>query len=229
MNLFDDQLIGARAPQSLQEMVTRIGGKNPYGLPLYRLVNAESVHHKAFGEFSDWPEEASLQQRNGIELNEDGQWDAVGTKPLRTVTEMRWVNAYPTQHGWLIERWYPAHMFGVRKDWEANPLLGPYPEDGMYVDCCKAIPRIPSLREIENVIQAVEYKIQNKEGNVRLRTQRRAEQIWGALEKDREKKKQEMRLRIHDHSKPLWGDSLAAGRLRTELAERAGIRSHVGS
>lgn len=229
MSLFDEELRGERAPEHLQDFISRIGGKNPHGIPMYRVVRAESVHHKAHGEFYDWPEEATIQERGGLELNEDGKWGQISTKPLRVVTETRWVQTYPDKEGWLLERWYPAHMFGTREAWEKHSLLGPYPENGRYVDCSNPIPHLFTLQQVENVIQAIEYKIQNKRGSMENRILKRSQAILDAMEADKQKKKQAKLDQMKDASSPLWGSSLAAGRLRTKLAERIGLREHVGS
>lgn len=233
MSLFDDQLHGEKAPPGLQDFLNLHGGKTPQGHPRYRLVWAPSVRHKSYGTFYDWHEDTPVNERGGLEMDSEGTWGQVSNRPIRVVTEMRWVETYPDIEGWIVERWYPRHMFGDPAAWEKNRLLGPYPEAGMYVDCCNPMSRVPSVKLLENLVSAIEYKIANKQGTMEQRVAKRVAEIQANKEKQRLAARSVVTSKLHEVTPIIFGSSLAAGRIRESIANRIRARggkiSHVGN
>jgi hypothetical protein len=133
------------APLDIQDFLLRIGGKNPYGEPMYRMVRAELVRIYEGGQFYDWPENATISEMGGLMYSETTSGlSCVGenpAQPLRVAIEMRWTERYPQHEGWTLERWFPATDFGSRKEWESKTFkghpevsfLGPFPERGCYM------------------------------------------------------------------------------------------------
>lgn len=234
MNLFDEEIHGKQAPKHMQDFVARVGGKTPAGVPRYRLVWAPSVRHKAYGEFHDWDENIEHpSERGGLAQSADGIWEQGSNKPERVVIEMRWLETYPYDEGWILEKWYPRRMFGDPESWAKNPLLGPYPENGRYVDCCNPTKRLPTVGQIENLISAIEYKIANKQGSMQARIAKRYEQYCLAEAQKKAKRKAQTMDRLHEDSTFLLSNSLAAGAYREKLANRLREKGypieHVGN
>lgn len=172
------------------------------------------------------------------------------SQPLRRVVESRWVSRYPELDGWILQRWRPASHWGPPKLWESIvypgtdiQMLGPYPEKGRYefaiemVDddgmlLRKSRTEIYALSHLENCIQFLDSQEQEFDKNgatpeVRMAV-RRAEyeaqraQVAQAARDTRQKE-------IREFIRPYLGNSLEAGRLRSDLAKKAGISSHVGN
>jgi hypothetical protein len=232
---FADQIHGERAPEYLQDFARRIGGLTPNGDPLYRVVRAESVFAKCFQTFTDWDDNIAPEKRGGVELSEDGVWQLRTAGNIRTVEELRSIEVYPGMTGWLVERWYPVDMLRWRRqEWEAKPALGIYPERGFYLNCnTKAIRNVPTLHQVEGLINAVEYKIANKQGTVESRIKDREERILKAMELKRQAERQRNIELMRSVTRSMLGSSLAAGRMREVIANRMrarGIRiGHVGN
>jgi len=230
---FEEELHGRRAPASLQQFVTDFGGTNHNGVPNYRLVWAPSVRHKAYGAFTDWDDYLEPSERGGLVQNDDGTFAQTSQRAIRTVEEMRWLETYPYDEGWILEKWYPRHMFGPPEVWKRAPLLGPYPEYGRYVDCCNPIKHLPTVGQIENLIQAIENKIANKQGTMNQRIAKRYKKIVAAAEERKRQAREQMKAQLHERTSVIFGSSLAAGRIREQLAAqvraKGGQIGHVGN
>jgi hypothetical protein len=238
-----DDLHGERrAPKELTEYLASVGGKNIYGEPNYRLVWAGNVMRKEGGLWSDWPENASLAERGGLLFGPDGELAPSTLKPIRTVDEVRLVHKYidnstgEALEGWIVERWYPAHLYGNPDQWYSHrapgsihPILGPYPDRGMYENCSQEQLELPTKSELLELVQHVESLRENVEGSVAARVAKRIALYENMHDKRQAKRKQEALLKIRDRMSAVWGSSLGAGRLRNEIAERAGLTSHVGN
>ena len=137
-----DVLPWARAPKGITDLLTKIGGRNPFREPTFRLSIAEGVLKQAGAEWFKW--------RDGIPARMMGTMlvDIEGNKvrppaevPLSVDAEVRWVRKYPPLKGWILEEWQPAHLLGTREEWEERKVpnhpeiasLGPYPNEGMYM------------------------------------------------------------------------------------------------
>jgi hypothetical protein len=57
-------------PKSLKDTLLRVGGTNPYGEPMFRLVRAEDRISRAAGEWNRWAEDLSVDDRGGLGIND---------------------------------------------------------------------------------------------------------------------------------------------------------------
>jgi hypothetical protein len=173
-------------------------------------------------------------------------------QPLRAVDEMRFVRRYPYHRGWMLQCWRPPEQFGSKTWWESQtvpgrpdlPILGPFPTKGDYeaIDHLELGPNgieitrttwseLPSLSGLEEGIHFLEdQKYREREGaSPEARILIRTHDYERAIAAHNEKVVAERNLAIGEALKPYLGNSLAAGRLRTEAAEEAGIKHHVGN
>lgn len=130
-------------PKAIRKFLRTYGGTNPYGHPNWRLLRAEDVWCRCYGNYRDWPPELKIAERGGLNFQMDpeqirevnayagerklnfGAAPPVNVghyenKPIREVTEMREVRYYAGVEGWILERWFPAgsKMIGSRDAWE---------------------------------------------------------------------------------------------------------------
>ena len=85
-----------RAPQSIEDFLVRIGGRNPYGESNYRACLAQYRFIKAGETWNDWDEALETNERGGLTFNEELMAMAPsGNKPIRVVAEMRDIPRYP--------------------------------------------------------------------------------------------------------------------------------------
>lgn len=220
-------------PKETLEYLKRIAGMNPYGEPILRLCVAEDRYTKAGGAFTDWEQGSSLQDRGGY-----GDPEHIGegvvelrrtsAQPLRTVVEVREVKKYPGLEGWILERWYPASMYGSEQDWLSHkkdgvPLLGPYPSEGDYEMIAGPEKHFPSHTALA-LAWARHLELIDRRLNAAATAEARLKIRLAAIEwQDRqteEKIKAENKARLKDYTKPIWGSSLGAGRLRTSIEKR---------
>lgn len=104
-------------------------GKNPAGLPIFRVVSAPSRRYRV----------CTGNDLGGRKMQEF---------PL-----------YPGIEQWILERWLPAERFaGSRTAWEeqnrGEVSLGPYPAAGEYVGCF-TFPDSPPWSLVRSVIDAI--------------------------------------------------------------------------
>lgn len=231
----------AEPTKEVYDYCLKVGGKNPFGKPIFRIVLAQGVFKLRGGLWHKWRDGANLQSRGGLFVNEDGVAVRQSEeKPLSVTAEMRWVKAYPVKDlkGWIFEEWFPAHMFGSPEDWGRLKVLGtnlcqlgPYPTYGRYMLAgYKALPHIPPLEAIR---QGINQRIRQHEywhsltPEQRRRMEEDADVAMAALrEKAEDERKTQM---IKDAMSPMLSSTLEAGRWREQLARSAGVRSHVGN
>ncbi len=235
------------APRHIQDFLRSFGGLNPYGESLYRLVVAECVMTQEAGEeIIEWRKDSTLAERGGMTTTLNQYGEPVQTpsteRPLRTTRGIRFVRRYVGIDGWILERWFPEII--SRADWEApgncmtdgTPLLGPYPEFGEYKLVGGPCGEVPSVVELEGIIEQCNYNVEKQaqlkaehasHRHMRMRA-RYAQELIAEL-----KKKQAIAARISDDSKFLRSSSLEAGRIREQLAQqiraRGGQIGHVGN
>lgn len=136
-----------KAPKDVQSFLRKIGGRTPFGENQYRLVLAQHVLVYEGGEWCDYPDEAPISERGGLDyqMSDSGLYlaGADAHKPERVVCEMRWTERYPPEaQGWTLQKWYPCDYY-PKEEWENIKLkdhadlavLGPYPTEGNYEQC----------------------------------------------------------------------------------------------
>lgn len=238
MPVRDDNHGPIQPPQSHIDFILRVGGKNPYGEPLYRLVWAENRYRPEGGIWHDWDENLTVQERGGLITDEQGRFRPSDKKPLRIVAEIRKVHKYMGAHGplkgWIIERWQPAFMYGARDSWPKHPvtgqpILGPWPEFGDYEKVTDPAVHLPALSTIKNAIEKCEFNREYHKQSVEAAVREAVNEAEFRYEEKMRKEMEEAIAFFRDQLSPWNHISLSAGRWREELARRAGVREHAGN
>jgi hypothetical protein len=225
-----------RAPYAVQEHITRRGGRNPYGEPMYRLIWAPNRVVKQGGRWHDWDHNIPVEQRGGIQLRTEGGIVLPHThKPIRIVVEVRLTRKYGFD-GWVLERWcpqamYPRAAFELCVPGTNIPLLGPYPERGDY-EMAAGMPgetEIPSLSRLDDAISECEQIKHRHRHSVEQEILLRSNAAKDEYERGQQRDTENILLRLRKDRGILFGTSLAAGRIRNELARRCGMTEHVGN
>ena len=236
-----DGYLGPEPSQVIRETLKRRSLDAPGGYPVFRVVRSEFVYEQVGGEWNDWDESVAIDDRGVLSSVLDAHGMPIPkATPVRVVTEIRTIPTYcgmETQ-GWILERWFPAHLFGSPEEHYADvvpgttlPKRGPYPERGKYMMLTGPFPEEPSIDFLQDFISSRERwfeTVQSQE--IEAYIKQRCCDRQAAYDKKREKDLAESVARMMEASKSiLLGSSLAAGRVRNAAAERAGIRSHVGN
>jgi hypothetical protein len=174
-------------------------------------------------------------------------------QPVRIVKEMRWIRRFPNMNGWMLMHWDPPHMYGSRMWWESHRVkgapdlivLGPFPEQGGYEQTAEwgtieedgvkinspVLQELPSLSQLELAVEGREYVRNNQQESaaVEWRHLTRLNEFRAQQEAEVAKRLANKKAYIRDKMKPYWANTLEGGRLREELAKRAGMRQHVGN
>jgi hypothetical protein len=227
-------------PELYVKEMTRAGGVNPYGLPLYRLVLIGKRTIKQAFQWEDWPDETPYEQRHGIITNpETGKPMETPWRPLQTKIEMREVIYYHDQNPeeWLLERWWPP--FESRQAWFAPnrcvngnpdlPMSGPYPDEGAYLYCAGTFDKPPELGMTLDLIAMWIKNRESMEQDVEKYVKQQQDIAQWNHDQRRQKALGNMEAHIKDLLSPLTTMSLGAGRWRQAMYERAGFRGHIGN
>jgi hypothetical protein len=242
-----DNYTGPEPSNRMSDVLARRGGKNAMGFPIYRMVKSEFITEKIGGTWHDWDENLSIEDRGGIDSSQ-GRPILSHHRPDQIVTEVREVQKYShlEDPGWILERWYPASMFGARGAWEsifvlvADPLtggeietnvprLGPYPHQGQYEMIVGPFPAEPSIDFVEDFIASWEQRRDSFPSDIEEHIKMR---IAEAVKQDEEASAhaiQTNRLRLRDSAAPLTSTTLEAGRWRQKMFEKSGHTSHIGN
>jgi hypothetical protein len=228
-------------PRETERFLVSYGGKNPFGLPKWRLIVASERMVKEAGVFRDWAPGLSIAERGGLNFSPNPNapgcnFQPYSNKPLRVVTEVREVRRYPQAEGWILENWWPASRYGTQEDWYSykavdgiTPMLGPYPECGDYEFIYALGSRLPTVATLESHISKYVSAQENKKGTPESRAQEYLQRYEENLELDEKKRKAEYEAQFRDHLSPLKSGSLAASRWRQYLAARTGnANEHIG-
>lgn len=232
--MFRNDICGTQiCPSDIQDYLTRIGGTTPFGEPMWRLVVAGNVVWKVAGG-KVWDESLSISERGGFDLE---NCNAYLNKPIRDesdcLVERR---RYPHLEGWILQRWFPPSAYS-RTQWFAPenclpgaiPRLGPFPQFGDYEMIGGPIQRVPSKSELHGFIVSYFRGLESRTGSVESRIR----EAVNAAEYERLKEEQRVRTMTDEYMRDkcsyLFSSSLEAGRMRTEKAEKLGIREHVGN
>jgi hypothetical protein len=229
------------------EIIARIG-LSPFGDPLYRVALIGKIITKKTLEWTDWADGTDVALRGGITTDPDTGKPVVSPyKPLRRVTERREVEKYwqyvddgKAEH-FLLERWWPMHVLapGGKQDWFApehivpgsggDSIFGEYPQYGDYEEVVGTFPKPPSLSYVLEYIAARERHLQQMERDVAKRAKERAYEGYRLAQRESKARRTENAYRIRDAISVANSSTLAAGRWRTEMAERMGYLSHIGN
>ena len=222
-----------RTPAAVRKELTRFGGTNPYGGPNWRVVLASEVFVKRGGVFKTMPS----GDVKTVEIDPKTYRTYYNeVKPERVVTGIREIPRYHCK-GWVLERWFPVSKVGKsRSEWEAakssdgiTPMMGPFPSEGFYFMLGGPWEHLPELADLK---LAISMRIRTEETNPVSYGQMMLEEI-GA-----EQAAQEAQMLKYDEDMAyfyksevetvLKGTSLSAQRIRTDLQNMMGERSHLG-
>lgn len=121
-------------PPEITARLRTIGGSNPYGETLFRVVWGLDRIVKIFGVWEDWQE---------TKIGEGGNDKTIRLKS--SVTELRDVPKYEPRDCWHLERWCPPEDYGSPEKWyemgkevvdgATLDTAGPFPSQGDYELC----------------------------------------------------------------------------------------------
>jgi hypothetical protein len=128
-------------PDWIREDLAEYGGLSPTGKPIWRLILAQNRRIHYFGRQNFIAKgrtahlmENAVQQEDGFGVN-----SPENLVPDRIAEGEFWFPRYHIQ-GWILERWFPASVWGTREKWEGEKaqdertrLLAAYPQDGDYM------------------------------------------------------------------------------------------------
>lgn len=240
-----------------RKFLIRIGGRNEFGFPNYRLVESERVLERIGAEWHDWDDNLETDDRaqflrktfivkekklvkvgkifKEVEADVEKSLLIPGNTPVRTVKEIRLVPKYShlDEHGWILERYYGPEDFGSKAVWLSQvvegtdiPRLGPFPGQGRYEMIAGIFPQVPGEDFMQ---QLVAY--QKKKGDAQRAMDLRTihYEKMRRHEKEEERKRELAQQKVKDLISPFFGHSLEAGRWRSRILEKQGIRSHMGN
>lgn len=236
----------ARAPKSLADYLLKKGGMNIYGETNFRLVHASTRMTKKGGRWQDWDKSLTANERGGMITLDSGIVIPSHYKPHRIVIEVRNVRKYVFSVGWLVERWIPAAFYGSPMAWERRcvpmgpepgapltnvPYGGSFPVHGDY-EMCHHSPsdELPTITQLQEVLDRSERaRSEALRADVEQIVLERINEAELDYHEQMRKESEEHEAMMRDMLSPMNSISLGAGRHRTMLAERAGIRAHVGN
>lgn len=223
-----------RAPESVREFLESYGGKTPFGEPMWRLVLASSVYWKIAGDFKIWDVSVPLTERGGIDMWNGGK--PFETRPLRVESGMVERRKYPHLESWILQKWFPSSFYS-KAIWEApenamfdgTPKLGPWPQFGDYELMSGPFERAPGTDKLREEIAEYHNRIETAPASI----EQRILLAMAAAQDEEEASEQRLNSKVDDYIKDrcsyITSSSLAAGRIRSEIAKKCGITEHVGA
>lgn len=226
--MFRNDICGTQlCPSEMADYLWIIGGRTPFNEPMWRLVVASNIVWKVAGG-KVWQDDLSIAERGG---------QGNTNKPIRDESD-RLVDRrrYPHLQGWILQRWFPPSSYS-KSQWfapenclpDGTPKLGPFPQFGDYEMIAGPVQRIPSRSELHSFISSYYRGLESRSGSI----EGRIHEAVNAAEYERRRDEQRVRALTEDYMRDkcsyLFSSSLEAGRIRTERAEKLGIREHVGN
>ena len=183
-------------------------------------------------------EKESMHECEKLAKQFNGQFEEVlrsklSAAPISVVRGMMDVPLYPYE-GFILEKWHPVEHYGPPDEWnrltfDGMPAAGPYPEFGDYELLAGPTPYMPTIEQLEEAIRHnfrdVQTRPRSSQERVRLLLER-AEQATKAKDRAIRDKADAFRK---DTGALMNRLSLGAGRVRQELADRAGVKGHHGN
>ena len=226
-------------PKEHQDAIIRIGGKNPFGEGMYRLVLAETRVTKASGDWCIWDDSVALDDRGGLNIKKalqlaqngaDADTIAEALKPatpLRVDHGIADVPLYPNE-GFIIEKWKPAFSFGPPSDWPESE--GPYPQYGDYEYLCGPTPYLPTIEQMETAIRQNMRNVEERPTSRKERLVRLMNMHQVRMDAEKKRRAQMVEDFVKYGPASLYNRiSLGAGRVIQELANGAGLKGHYGN
>lgn len=150
-------------PQSILDELREYGGESPNGQALWRLVLAQNCRIHCFGSMNH------IAKGRLAAIGDDPQ--AKGSfQPDRIEEGEFWVPRYRVE-GWILQRWFPAHIWGSKAKWESEKardgrtrLLAAFPQAGDYMMMAGTWPSIALAGDLRAAIRC--YNLQQRNNPV---------------------------------------------------------------
>ena len=210
-------------PSEVTTIVTKHGGPNPYGEPLWRIVLSSDRVSKKTGwwhEFADGNLELIVRDASG-----QFHYNPITAKSIEYGT--RETQKWPV-NGWIMERWFPPEVWGERETWDKEQ--GPYPERGDYCMLGGPYDKIPETSDICAAIDQWKHEFDHRPRDLQLAYHMMIEQERVAEEKAADDLEKELRALYFGEVAPIFkSTSLEAQRVRNEIQASIGETSHIGA
>lgn len=231
------------APKEIRQLIDRIVGLNPYGGPQWRVCLAQHVMRKCGGVFHNLEGVRSMiaqapsrmvrdQRGRRVMLPGKKYYKKIGDRVTAGFME---VPKYPHK-GWILERWFPPHIYGAERDWEAHksedgsPMMGPFPKQGGYFMIAGPFEKMPDWGDIENSIRHWECQERLRPNDLAAAMKQQVKDEEDDRQKRLQKFEDELEAMRKSELLPvLKSTSLDAQRYRQELNRLIGDRSHFAA
>jgi hypothetical protein len=152
-------------PPSILKDLRAYGGLSPDGQPIWRLVLAENCRIHCFGT------QNHISQGRLAEISKNDDPQQKGSfNPDRIEEGEFWVPRF-RKRGWILQRWFPAHVWGTRDKWESEKardgrtrLLAAYPQRGEYMLMAGPWKTIAEAGDLHQAIRC--YNVQQRNNPV---------------------------------------------------------------
>lgn len=218
------ELANKNIPADLRARITRYGGTNPHGAPLFRVVWAQNVLEQSFGNMRHMPH---------VDLDSD----LTDIEPERFESGEFWTPKYSSQ-GCILERWGPPEVYGSQAFWEqqygddgVTPLMGEWPRHGGYFMVSDDF--LPELRGFDFWAEEIQKELRRQANAALDPVEYLALRMYllRVDEKEREERFREEVNQIHRGTvEPLLATvGRTAQLLRDDLLEQAGMTGHLSA
>jgi hypothetical protein len=160
-------------PQLILDELREYGGLSPDGQVIWRIVLAQNCRIHCFGARNH----IERGKREAIEQDEARRTDeGLAVKETRLIEPDRiedgehWIPRYKFR-GWILERWFPASVWGSRHNWESQKardgrttLLAAYPQRGSYMMMAGSWPTLLQAGDLKGAIRC--YNVQQRSNPV---------------------------------------------------------------
>jgi hypothetical protein len=217
-------------PKRVIEKLLAWGGKNPHGLPNWRIILAENHLVQRAGTWTSFEsddKQADFQHMRTEAGEHACTFQTQSISPTEVKIGMFWVPKWPVK-GWILERWFPTSSFGTKREWEAakssdgvTPMMGPYPEKGDYFLLDGPWAEIPNLEDVRKAVSTWENDTSHTHG--RIDDDKVAEAAAATMreEEEREAQQYDVLLREVDYGRKQTIDFIKANPTLSGFYNRA--------
>lgn len=161
-------------PQWILDELREYGGLSPDEQPIWRLVLAQNCRIHCFGARNHIEKgKRQAAEQDDVRLNEKGEFAIRETRliePDRIEEGEHWIPRFKSE-GWILQRWFPSHVWGTRSQWESHKaqdgrvrLLAAYPQRGDYMMMAGPWPSITMAGDLKSAIRC--YNVQQRNNPV---------------------------------------------------------------
>jgi hypothetical protein len=174
-----------------------------------------------------------LQKQLGGQLDEFINGRLQAGKPLSVERGMKDIPVYNFT-GFILEKWKPADTFGTPMEWtrfrfEGQAALGPYPTYGAYELISGPTPYMPTSEQVETAIRREARELNERSVSPQERVLKMMQEIEAIEEAEARETHRNIDAAYKETSVLMNRISLGAGKVRQELANKAGLDGHYGN